>query len=92
MANSSIPLPSGQNADSVTVESGDHRQVVVLGSPTTEANVAEVTSDGALSVVPSGDALPTIGNLDQQILLELKRIALILADISGTYPSESELE
>lgn len=90
MANSSIPLPSGQNADSRTVESGDHRQVVAIGDPNTEANVAEVNADGALAVAPSGDALPTIGSLDLEILTELRRIALILADIAGMYPSDSE--
>jgi hypothetical protein len=93
MANSSIALPaSGVNADTFVVESGDHRQVVVVGSPTTDANVQEVNETGAALVALADDPQPTIGTYDAEILLELRRIAFILADISGTYPNDSELE
>lgn len=47
MANSSAPISGGGQADTFTVASGDHRQVVVVGSPTTDANVAEVNTYGA---------------------------------------------
>lgn len=50
MANSSIPLPSGRNADSFTVATGDHRQVMVVGDPVTDANVASVFAGGQLRV------------------------------------------
>lgn len=50
MANTSVQIPgapAGTAADTFTVASGDHRQVVVLGSPTTDANVGEVNAQGA---------------------------------------------
>jgi hypothetical protein len=50
MADSSAPISGGGQADTRTVAGGDHRQVVVLGDPVTNANVATVFAGGQLRV------------------------------------------
>jgi hypothetical protein len=52
MADSSVAITAGTgtNIDTHVPTGGDHRQVVVLGSPTTVANVAEVSSAGAVYI------------------------------------------
>lgn len=52
MADSNVGFTpgSGVSIDTQVPTGGDHRQVVVLGSPTTVANVAEVSAAGALLV------------------------------------------
>jgi hypothetical protein len=53
MADADVTLPgTGTKVDTRTVGAGtdEHRQVMVVGSPTTAANVAEVSSAGALYI------------------------------------------
>jgi hypothetical protein len=50
MPNLPIPLPSGVNADSYSVASGNRRQVMAIGDPVTQANVATVFAGGQLRV------------------------------------------
>ena len=53
MADSSVPITAGAgtNIDTrTTAGTGDHRQVVTLGDPSTDANVATVNANGALLV------------------------------------------
>lgn len=66
MADADIPITagSGTKVDTRTVGAGtdEHRQVVVVGDPTTAANVATVTAAGAQKVDASGVAVPVTDN------------------------------
>lgn len=57
MADADIPITagSGTKVDTRTVGAGvdEHRQVVVIGDPTTAANVGQVDANGALEVRPT---------------------------------------
>lgn len=67
MADSSVAITagSGTNIDTQIPSGGDHRQVVVLGSPNTVANVAEITAGGELETrVPNVSVTGTISAND----------------------------
>lgn len=67
MADADVPITagSGTKIDTRTVGAGtdEHRQVVVLGDPSTAANVAIVTADGALTVVEADATTATLANV-----------------------------
>lgn len=57
MANSAVPITAGTGTSidtRTTTTDGDHRQVVVLGDPATDAGVAPVDSARGLTVSPLG--------------------------------------
>jgi hypothetical protein len=66
MADADVPITagSGTKIDTRTVGAGtdEHRQVVVVGDPTTAANVGAVSAAGRLSVDASGVAVPVTDN------------------------------
>lgn len=63
-ADVAITAGSGTKIDTRTVGAGtdEHRQVVVIGDPTTAANVGAVSAAGRLSVDASGVAVPVTDN------------------------------
>jgi len=66
VADADVPITagSGTKIDTRTVGAGtdEHRQVVVVGDPTTAANVGAVSAAGRLSVDASGVAVPVTDN------------------------------
>jgi len=66
VADADVPITagSGTKIDTRTVGAGtdEHRQVVVIGDPTTAANVGAVSAAGRLSVDASGVAVPVTDN------------------------------
>jgi len=66
MADADVPITagSGTKIDTRTVGAGtdEHRQVVVVGDPTTAANVGAVDASGRLKVDASGVAVPVTDN------------------------------
>lgn len=69
MADADVPITpgSGTKIDTRTVGAGtdEHRQVVVVGDPTTAANVAAVSAAGRVSVDGSGVTQPVSGTFWQ---------------------------
>lgn len=64
MADSNVAITAGSGTPidtQIPADGSDHRQVVVLGSPSTNARVAEVDANGRLLVAATGGSAGAIG-------------------------------
>ena len=71
MPDADVPITagSGTKIDTRTVGAGtdEHRQVVVIGDPTTAANVATVNADGSIVVAPADATTATLANVGASV-------------------------
>ncbi len=77
MADADITITGGKvDTRTVGAATDEHRQVVVLGSPTTAANVVEVGPEGNLFVVPRGGTRANVGQYYEDAALTAADVLL----------------
>lgn len=89
MADSNVAITAGSGTliDTQVPSGGDHRQVMVVGSPTTVANVAEVSTAGALYVqgYQAARTSYSVGATGNSGALACSNYNIATVVISGTY-------